>query len=508
MIILDDEQDQVPKLPDPIYYPPVVRSSSRTETSSLPDYETSEAQHKAIPWYKPRRKFWRVLVISLIVYTVLTVAIGVPLIIIKLRRGGSVSYAVPWNPQQASVIYPGQEIVDSPPPYGNAMNCDQWFTVDSMQNSLLTSRATYAMALDTDIFLGSNGSYKVDAQSSSISGALFVGINDDTSVKDIQINVAMSYSTPSIRSRTHICLVDAYAHNGFYIYVPDDLTERERLAFDITMLFPKRQTQEVSTLTVMLPLFDQRYAALSPQLNFDQVVFGGPMSNVTVQSVSASNIYVMSSPGTITGSFGAVEQVVLETMSGEVNANITMDISYTVLQPKININTGNQPLTANVTLRCSDVKPSITSQVLIDANTFNAPLNLDVSQVPNPRQVLPVFVHAGNNLGPTNVYMDRYYEGTFFVQTEYASAVVRDGLPPKRYNKPMSIPSTATQAEPTPVIPDQYGRYYHYDVLQDSVVRGWIGTGNIPKSYTPDGEPGCVQVSSVLSPVLLDLTAS
>lgn len=75
------------------------------------------------------------------------------------------------------------------------------------------------MPLDIGIFLGSNGSYRADAKSTSISGSLQVDINRDASVPDIQIDVQMSYSNPSVRSRTHVCLVDAYDNNGFYIYV-------------------------------------------------------------------------------------------------------------------------------------------------------------------------------------------------------------------------------------------------------------------------------------------------
>ena len=82
MIILDDDQDQVPKLPEPIYLVPVNRCSTPTSTSSLPDYDTSEAQQLRKPWLRrPKGRYWKIVVIILIVYTLLTVVIGVPLIV-------------------------------------------------------------------------------------------------------------------------------------------------------------------------------------------------------------------------------------------------------------------------------------------------------------------------------------------------------------------------------------------------------------------------------------------
>ena len=63
--------------------------------------------------------------------------------------------------------------------------------------------------------------------------------------------------------------------------VPDNLTDLEKLSFNISMLFPQNVVN-VSSFAVMLPLFQQSYAALSPQIQFDQAVLGGPMSNVSV----------------------------------------------------------------------------------------------------------------------------------------------------------------------------------------------------------------------------------
>ncbi|THH26415.1 hypothetical protein EUX98_g7771 [Antrodiella citrinella] len=495
MIILDD-QDQIPKIPDPIHAPPVNRCSTPTSTSSLPDYDTSEAQHFTKPGLrKPKRRWWKIVVIVLIVYTLLTVVIGVPLLVVKLHKSqNSEQYTTLWNPQQASVIViPGQEILSSPPTYSQAMNCDQWFTVDERNDAGFASVATYSMPVDIGIFLGSNGSYRADAASSSISGTLDVDINEDASVAEIQIAVTMSYSTPDVRSRTHVCLVDAYDNNGFYIYVPNNLTSLDTLHFDISMLFPS-QTRNISSFAVILPLFQQHYASLFPQISFSQAVLGGPMSNVTVDSVTADKLFVMSSPGSITGTFGASDQLVLETMSAEVIANITMNVSGEVAQPSIRINTGNQALTANITLAVPD--PNWTGwrsnppQVYIDCNTFNAPLTVNVGQsLPLPSSVspLPVFLHAGNNLGLTSVFVDSNYEGTFLAQTEYAAATVQDG----NANVDGILSNlTSSYSFNSRSMRDSFGRTLYYDDIDISSVSGWVGRGTRPKVITTAGAPG------------------
>ena len=89
MIILGDDEAQVPKLShlSPVYAPPVNRCS--TSASSLPDYETSEAQQlqqhdEPTKWKGRSRNYrrWRIAFIVLIVYSVLSFIIGVPLLVV------------------------------------------------------------------------------------------------------------------------------------------------------------------------------------------------------------------------------------------------------------------------------------------------------------------------------------------------------------------------------------------------------------------------------------------
>ena len=84
MIILDDDEEQLPKLASPAPVHTLVRLTRlSTGAPSLPDYETSQRIQKLGLWRrKAQSRRWRWAIYGLIAYFVLTVAIGVPLIIV------------------------------------------------------------------------------------------------------------------------------------------------------------------------------------------------------------------------------------------------------------------------------------------------------------------------------------------------------------------------------------------------------------------------------------------
>lgn len=83
MIILDEDEEQFPKIASPPSAHPVARRPG-TPTPSLPDYETSQEheQQKASFKLMPRSRRWRWIIYGLVAYFVVTVAIGVPLIVV------------------------------------------------------------------------------------------------------------------------------------------------------------------------------------------------------------------------------------------------------------------------------------------------------------------------------------------------------------------------------------------------------------------------------------------
>ncbi|KAI0075104.1 hypothetical protein K474DRAFT_1676589 [Panus rudis PR-1116 ss-1] len=543
MIILDGDTEQLPKLADPApTYAPVNRCT--TPTSSLPDYDASEAQLlelKKESWSKwnrrrPVSRCWRILVIFLLIYTFLTMAIGIPLLVVKLRHHPPIPPPSIWNPQQASVIIiPSSELVNAPPEY-NPDDCDKWSTVDQPSWGSLASRYSltttshraaltplsslnYSIPVSGSVFFGSNASFNADSDaSSSFHGNLLVDVNDDSSAVDIQIFVNMSYTDRSIRNRTHVCNLDSGQTTGLYIYVPNDLDKRDKLGFDIKVLLPQPNSKSnFSNFATMLPMFQQHYGNLSPKIQFEQIFLGGPMSTVVADSVSAENLVVMSSPGNISGSFEASYQLVLETMSASIDADIVMTADGDFAQPTIRLNTGNGPIDASISLVTRECKGKLP-MYYIDANTFSAPLTLSVSQssLPSPSPssssstAVPVFVHAGNNLGETRVYMDEHYEGTFIVQTEYAGVLVSDTCPGSMgVAGTDSLSSNSSFAKLLPdSVTDGFGRTLFYDNISDSAVSGWVGRGKRPKTIKTSGAPGCVEVNSVLSHVQLELGSS
>ncbi|KAJ3480044.1 hypothetical protein NLI96_g8644 [Meripilus lineatus] len=148
-------------------------------------------------------------------------------------------------------------------------------------------------------------------------------------------------------------------------------------------------------------------------------------------------------------------------------------------------------------------KSSPPPSFYIDANTFNSPLSLDVSQQPLPSTVSPVFIHAGNNLGEVEVTVDKYFQGSFLVQTEYATAELEDGSIDSEVGFDDGLVASDNY------LTDWAGRNLYVDASADSIVSGWGGEGERPESSKPGvGAPGCVEVLSVLSPVELSLGGS
>ncbi|KAK7687029.1 hypothetical protein QCA50_009529 [Cerrena zonata] len=515
MIILDNETEQHPKLAQPIpaYTIPVNRCS--TSSSSLPDYDASEALHQK-PLKPPRRRIsrlWKIIICVVFVYCFLTLAVGVPLLVVKLKEHYPKSASAPagWSPQQANVVViPGMELANNPPAFEDEDDCDAWTKVDRTEEHMKLAHLNYTIPFSGNIFIGSNGSYMTDGPDKSISGTIFVDINDDSSVQDMDFQLSMAYNHSHTMNRTHVCRTNKMDNTGVYIYIPNDLDSDDILTFNITLLLPQPGPAiNYSSFATMLPLFHQHYGYLSPTIKFRQVFLGGPKSTVLADSFAADSLAIMSSPGNITGSFQAGYQLVLETMSAPISANISMHTSGDWAQSIVRLNTGNDPLSAEISLVPTKGKKSQKYPAFyIDVNTFSAPLYLSISQKPEDEDDLtPVFLHASNNLGAVRVEMDSHYEGTFTAQTEYARTVVLDtptgGITADDTD---NLASNATFVKTTPdSAQDPFGRTLYYDSVSATSVHGWVGRGKRPSMMSTSGAPGCIEIMSVLSPVTLEL---
>jgi len=115
MIILDGEADRQAKLDS--FSGPTIRHPERASTRSfspLPDYDTSEAQHRSFT--KPPSthifdsKFWRAVLYALVVYIILSAVIGIPLVVlVRIHLSFSTSHDViapPRNPKARRINGP------------------------------------------------------------------------------------------------------------------------------------------------------------------------------------------------------------------------------------------------------------------------------------------------------------------------------------------------------------------------------------------------------------------
>ncbi|THG99360.1 hypothetical protein EW026_g2963 [Hermanssonia centrifuga] len=295
MIILDEVED-VPKLASP---PPIHSDLSRltravTTTPSLPDYETSQEQHRSDAWKpKPLSRRWRWAIYGLIAYFVVTIAIGVPLIILKSRKS-SKTYKSP------SLLYP------APAAYGSNINnslsgldlgigpynvdaataCDIWSFKDRQQGNLMHAQLEYYVPTENTVFVQSNVSYSASNNPSYINGRLNVDISDDPKDTNVSIKVAMSYSGTDIRQQTSVCLMNLDGADGLYLYVPYNLDYPDQLNFNVTVLFPQQDGPipvYICNFITSLPYFAQHIGNLSPGVSFGTVVLEGSNSSVTVE---------------------------------------------------------------------------------------------------------------------------------------------------------------------------------------------------------------------------------
>ncbi|OSD06862.1 hypothetical protein PYCCODRAFT_1422409 [Trametes coccinea BRFM310] len=446
MIILDglDKHDNL----DPQSSTKLVAQSSvpvtrvHTPTPSLPDYEASQAQLKPTPLSYPelqkkrsRKRRWKKCALySLLVYFFLTIAIGVPLIVVKLRRR-SYTKTNPYNMWSAGNPLPPKTINlgDAPLRLSSAKSCNTWSIADAPDGPLLRSELEYYVPVNGSLFLNTNITYSGNGTYlSRFSGQLLVGINDDPSASEAAVHVTMHHTTPELRNATNVCLMQTGQGGGLYLFTPFNLTQTDTLSFNITLLLPQphnaSSSRQIPQLLCHLPNFKQTYQQLDPSVTFGNVILGGAMSEVSIQSIQASQAVVKASLAEINGKFTVDSSLSLETVSAPINADIHLYNNDPSGPPTfMHLTTGNSVLNANVTMHVtsdsdSDGK-SYGPHFLTHAETFNAPLTLalmhDAASAP-----ANVRLRALNNLGNTRVTVDARYEGTFDVTTMFAQADV------------------------------------------------------------------------------------
>ncbi|PCH43785.1 hypothetical protein WOLCODRAFT_122605 [Wolfiporia cocos MD-104 SS10] len=526
MIILDDSEEHhhSSKLSDDAHS--VVRSS--TPTPSLPSYESSQAlqaprrsleeEEEQSPESQPQRptrtwwpkrtnaRFRRAILYALVIYFFLTVSVGVPVIVTRLRHHGTdhQDYPFPTISGSSSLIAVGNT---APLLVSSAVGCNGW-----SEESKTESTLQYVVPLDGLVFLHSNVTYTSNGTTTpGITGSLIVGVNSDPNAIDAIVSVTMRYSDQALRNRTSVCLMNVSNSNGLYLYVPSNLTSNDTLVFNMTFLFPQVPSLQISEFMTMLPHFDQYFTDLSPYVVFDKVSLGGPRSRVEVGNMEATTLAVKTALAAIEGSFNVSDSLVLETVSAPINVNISLYNAGQYREPTfLDVSTGNAALNASVSLYLPPSAPKTSSMpnFMTRFQTFNAPLAVAVSHMQGSA-ASALQLRGENSVGEALVVVDSKYSGTFDVSTTFADADVltsnvddMDELAQFDLNMYNAASTTASAGAGT-----TSERTIDFDNIETSSLSGWVGTGTRPPTPPPpqkyfDGQ-GHVEVISTLSPVAL-----
>ncbi|KAI0630353.1 hypothetical protein C8Q77DRAFT_1063682 [Trametes polyzona] len=524
---------------------PVARP--QTPTPSLPDYEASQAQLKPTTQSFPeiqkqrtrRRRYRKCALYALVVYFVVTVAIGVPLLVMKFRRR-TIAKATPYSSWSDSSSLPPKTVTlgDAPLRLSSAKSCNAWGAQDIPEGSLLRSELEYHVPVNGSVFLNTNITYSGNGTYlNHFSGQLIVGINEDDDAFDATVHVTMHYTSPQLRNATNVCLMQTGQGGGVYLFTPMNMTATDSLHFNITLLLPRNGSyanpHHIPQLLCHLPNFDQIYQGLDPDLSFGSVILGGAQSGVTIESIQASQAVVKASSAEIRGKFTVDSSLSLETVSAPINADIRLYNNGTTRSPTyLHLTTGNHVLNATVTMFVPPELDMDGPHFLSHVETFNAPLTVSLMHDPASAPAV-ARMRAANNLGNTRVTVDSRFQGTFDVNTMFAPADVLAMRSPGSVDTRSeedddsdefslrlgdddpdlvekekvrmflsSGPSDASRYDST--TPSNVSRCLEYDLISSSEIRGWVGTPPRPSPTSPAGikaynSMGHVDVVSSLS---------
>ncbi|EGO25214.1 hypothetical protein SERLADRAFT_448212 [Serpula lacrymans var. lacrymans S7.9] len=498
MIILDEEDQQ--KLKDDSATGPTLRfpervAGGRRPFSPLPDYETSQAlalnlnrspspspESLRKPPVKKRfdARFWKATLCALTIYITLSIVIGIPLIVTKTRNDNtntiqsyslsSLSYPVPWQDKNSNPAYTNNivGVVQS----GYTPVCSNWTSSNAIgYTDIILSTVQYNVSANGDYSFSTNASYNQDFD--FISGDLIVDMNPDNTTDSAVLLITMQASSSIINNQTLVCVIAADNYTDLSVYVPGNVTDTDSLMLNFTLLFPQTiGPAYVNSFSTFLPMFLQKFGNLGPNVNFQQVDIEGPLSEVSVGSMQAESILVETSLEPITGQFDVTSGLTLSTIKAPIDANISLYNDPKSEYPTLlALSTGYDNITANVTLLAPNKVTPTRPNFIATMRTFKGALNAAISHDPSsPPTVLRL--RAQNDLGPSNVTLDRKYQGTFDVRTKLATATVAEGADP---------PASSGGASP---------REYQFDFISGYRVYGWVGWGQRPVywDYDQQGE--------------------
>ncbi|KAI0266793.1 hypothetical protein BC834DRAFT_113583 [Gloeopeniophorella convolvens] len=525
MILLEEESAQRPKLPsDPIASSPVSREpvqpdfnipgpSSRPPSPSptLPDYETSEAQHLLYHKRGGGRRFLntrlgKVVWYALVVYSSLFIVAGVPFVVVRWRSSRGFRWHADdtfydYGPTLPSPRPPSGQIDLYLPPIGeSSVVCNTWDELSSYtgKHGMTAGTASLRLAfpLGDEIALRANTS--ADEHGVNVTGKLTVGMNPDRTESDVVFRVKTQYSHQHLFEASSVCLFSVGNATELSVLVPSNRKDpSDAVDFNLQLLLPWTATPiYFERFTTHLPMFEQTFSNLGAVATFESLKIEGPGSLVTVGSVTATSILVRTSGANITGTFSATERLILDTINGAIYANVSLLNSKKLKKPtKLSMETGNEPIVANVFLDVDEriyFLPPTYPNFQTKFKTFSAPMNISIAHVEDSKPArLGVF--AENTQGTIDLALDHLYTGTFDLRTKAATASVKETI---IYDEPDAA-GYRTEDE-------DEERELQLDHVSSEWTLGWIGSGRRPDD-SDRYKQGHVELTNSLSPIDLRL---
>ncbi|KIY74415.1 hypothetical protein CYLTODRAFT_416251 [Cylindrobasidium torrendii FP15055 ss-10] len=492
MIILDEPQQTKydPAGPTLRAPDPALGCSS----SPLPDYATSQAQasqtqfvlpslsRPTVPtsWRKDRR-FWKAMLYAFVVYIVLSAAIGIPLLVLRLKHKHE-GRPPPWG---SSVTDDSSSLHTQNLAVGDhALNsgaCNNWEdSQDTISYKLYTAATSHSFDPYGSLIIRSNASTEI-TESAGLTGNVTMGINPDAAATDVVFKVSLEATAPEVRSRTYVCFHDEGASRGLTVYVPSNLAS-DTLSLNIYALFPQSPIS-LTALESYLPMFTQVVGDMREYVKVDKFSLEGASEAIHVEGISSPKIAIKNALGGIFGTFNATEQLSLDTVGGPIHGNITLVQGAGRKHPTyFSLDTGNSEIDVNMTLQVT-ASTDMPFNFIGTAKTFNAPISIGVEHDAfTPAS--PLELQVTNNQAASTIRLDNKFSGTFDLSTKLAVATLHEG--------PMTKLQDASSGQ-------VLYRNYMYQTTSRSRTAGWLGWGKRTEGWNPN--EGHLSVKSSLSPI-------
>ncbi|KAH9083453.1 hypothetical protein EDB83DRAFT_2511770 [Lactarius deliciosus] len=526
MILLEEDTLQRPKLrTDPSDRTPsranaVALASGRSPSPSttLPDYEASQAQHPSHhkrPFY---RRMWhtkagKVISYAFAIYSAIFVVIGIPAFVrgkppFKWHGDDTFSRFGPLPPMPPPQL--SGQIDLSFQNLGN-FSCNTWIEPGALHGKPNTTAAmarygshsipsvyklkmiSTSLSMRLAFPLGDGIILRTNSSSNNltdyVSGSLRVDMNPDKNVSGIVLVANTRSSSFQLLQASSVCLTSFGNTTELILRIPDrEESHLDTIDMDLQLLLPWTPAPiNFEMFATHLPMFSQSFGDLR-HVAFRRFELAGSNSTVTVASVRASSIVIQTSGAEISGNFSASENILLDTINGAIYTNVLLINNRKSKMPtKLKVETGNGPIVAQVNLQVDERRyfstPPKHPNFMTMFKTFNAPMNVSVAHAAGSEPAR-FGVVAENTQGAMTMTLDSVYTGLFELRTKAATALVQET--PAATDSPL----------------DEENELHFKKHVTSEWTHGWIGGASDPEK-SHHHEANRVKLLNSLAPIEL-----